>query len=202
MRIGILGGTFNPPHLAHLVLAECARDALGLDRVLLVPAARPPHKAVDGEPGAEERLELCRLAADGEPALEVADLELRRDGPSYTADTLAALAEERPGAELVLLLGGDAAAALPTWHRPDDVVAHAAIGVAERGEDGHAHVRAALARLGAEDRLRPFEMPALAISSTLVRARIRAGRTIHHLVPRPVEQRIVARGLYRVAGTP
>lgn len=199
MRIGLLGGTFNPPHLGHLVLAECARDALGLDRVLLVLAARPPHKVVDGDPGPEERLALCHAAVAGEEQrLEVCDVELHRAGPSYTADTLAELRALRPDDEFVLLLGGDAAAGLGSWHRPHDVLAFAAIAVAERGDDGHERARAALRELGAEERLLPFAMPALALSSTLIRARVRAGRTIHHLVPGGVEQRIVARGLYRV----
>lgn len=199
MRIGVLGGTFNPPHLAHLVLAECARDALALDRVLLVLAARPPHKVVDGDPGPDERLRLCELAIAGEPALAVSDVELHRDGPSYTADTLGWLREQEPDAQLVLLLGGDAAAGLRSWHRPEDVLRYASIGVAERGDDGHERARATLGALGAADRFEPFAMPPLGISSTLVRARVRAGRTIHHLVPGAVEQRITARGLYRTS---
>jgi nicotinate-nucleotide adenylyltransferase len=201
VRIGILGGTFNPPHLAHLVLAECARDALALDRVLLVLAARPPHKVVDGDPGPGERLALCELAIADEPALATCDVELHREGPSYTADTLGQLHAQEPDAELVLLLGGDAAAGLGSWHRPEDVLRYASIGVAERGEDGHDRARAALTALGAADRFEPFAMPALGLSSTLVRARVRAGRTIHHLVPRAVEERIVSKGLYRTSGT-
>lgn len=203
MRIGLFGGTFNPPHLGHLVLAECARDALGLDEVRLVLASRPPHKVVDADPGPEERLALCRAAvADDEGRLAVSDVELHREGPSYTADTLAQLREQQPGDEFVLLLGGDAAAGLESWHRPRDVLAFAAIGVAERGTDTHARAAAAVERLGvdAEDRLLPFEMPAMALSSTLIRDRVRAGKTIRHLVPRGVEARIMGQGLYR-AGT-
>jgi nicotinate-nucleotide adenylyltransferase len=198
VRIGILGGTFNPPHLGHLVLAECARDGLGLDHVLLVLAARPPHKVVEADPGAEERLALCHAAVVGdEGRLEVCDVELERDGPSYTADTLEELQRRDPEAEYVLLLGGDAAAGLESWHRPDDVLRFAAIGVAERGPDTHERARAALTRLGHPDRLLPFDMPALELSSTAIRARVRAGRTIRHLVPREVEARIDRLGLYR-----
>lgn len=199
MRIGLLGGTFNPPHLGHLVLAECARDELGLDRVLLVLAPRPPHKHVDGDPGPEVRLELCRAAVAGEEGrLEVSDveLELDREGPSYTADTLEVLRERQPDDEFVLLLGGDAAAGLESWHRPRDVLAFAAVAVAERGGDSHERAAQALERLGAPDRLLPFSMPAIGLSSTLIRERIRAGRTIRHLVPEGVEARIVAQGLY------
>ena len=197
-RIGVFGGTFNPPHLGHLVLAECARDELGLDEVHLVLAARPPHKDVEDDPGPEERLALCRAAVAGdEGRLVVSDVELRRDGPSYTADTLETLSGERPDASFVLLLGGDAAAGLESWSRPRDVLRFAAIGVAERGPDTHERARATVARLGHPDRLVPFRMPSLALSSTEIRARVRAGRTIRHLVPPDVEARIDRLGLYR-----
>lgn len=197
-RIGLLGGTFNPPHVGHLVLAECARDELGLDEVRLVLAARPPHKHVEDDPGPEERLALCRAAVqDDGGRLAVSDVELRRDGPSYTADTLEGLHDEQPDASFVLLLGGDAAAGLESWHRPEDVLRFAAIGVAERGADTHERARAAVARLGHPDRLVPFAMPSLELSSTAIRARVRAGRTIRHLVPPGVEARIDRLGLYR-----
>lgn len=197
MRIGIFGGTFNPPHLAHLILAECARDELALDRVLLVLAPRPPHKQVDADPGPEERLALCRAAVAGEEGrIEVSDVELHRDGPSYTADTLALLHEQRPDDEFVLLLGGDAAAGLASWHRPDDILRYAEVGVAARGDDGHARAAQTLTGLGAAERLRPFPMPSMELSSTLIRERVRAGRTIRHLVPEAVEARIRALGLY------
>lgn len=202
MRIGLLGGTFNPPHLGHLVLAECARDGLGLDEVQLVLAARPPHKVVDTDPGPEERLALCRAAVVGdEGRLVVSDVELRRPGLSYTADTLEHLQRASPDAEFVLLLGGDAAAGLESWHRPRDVLRFAAIGVAERGADTHQRARETLGRLGHPDRLQPFAMPSLELSSTAIRDRVRAGRTIRHLVPRGVEARIDRLGLYRTRQT-
>jgi len=200
-RIGLLGGTFNPPHLGHLVLAECARDELRLDEVRLVLAARPPHKHVEDDPGPDERLALCRAAVAGdEGRLAVSDVELRRDGPSYTADTLEGLQGAYPDASFVLLLGGDAAAGLESWSRPRDVLRFAAIGVAERGTDTHERARATVARLGYPDRLLPFAMPSLEVSSTAIRARVRAGRTIRHLVPRGVEARIDRLGLYRGGG--
>jgi nicotinate-nucleotide adenylyltransferase len=197
-RIGLLGGTFNPPHVGHLVLAECARDELGLDEVRLVLAARPPHKDVEDDPGPEERLALCRAAVEGdEGRIAVSDVELRRDGPSYTADTLEGLASEHPDTEFVLLLGGDAAAGLESWSRPRDVLRFAAIGVAERGKDTHERARATVGRLGYPDRLLPFRMPSLQLSSTEIRARVRVGRTVRHLVPPGVEARIDRLGLYR-----
>ncbi|MGE4425462.1 MAG: nicotinate (nicotinamide) nucleotide adenylyltransferase [Solirubrobacteraceae bacterium] len=196
--VGLLGGTFNPPHVGHLMLAECARDELDLDVVLLVVAARPPHKLVDGDPGPDARLELCRAAiADEAGRLEVCDVELHRDGPSYTADTLHRLTTDRPHDRFTLLLGGDAAAGLESWHRPRDVCAYAEIGVAERGVDDHARARETLRRLGAVQRMRPFALPPIGLSSTIVRDRVRAGRTIRHLVPRAVEARILDDGLYR-----
>jgi nicotinate-nucleotide adenylyltransferase len=138
-----------------------------------------------------------RLAARRVRRLAVSDVELRRDGPSYTADTLEGLQAEHPDASFVLLLGGDAAAGLEAWHRPKDVLRFAAIGVAERGEDTHERARETVARLGHPDRLLPFAMPALELSSTAIRARVRTGRTIRHLVPAGVESRIDRLGLYR-----
>src|SRR6059058_2054539 len=113
VRLGILGGTFNPPHLGHLVCAQEAYLQLGLERVLLIPARIPPHKPVDEEPGAEHRLELCRLAVGDDARFEVSDLEIKRDGPSYTVDTLEELQSQAPDSELFLIVGGDVAAGLP-----------------------------------------------------------------------------------------
>ena len=131
-RIGILGGTFNPPHIAHLVCAQEAVAQLELDRVRLMPVATPPHKPLDDEPGPEVRLELCRRATEGDPHLEVSDLEVARGGPSYTVDTLAALHERSPGDELTWIAGGDMAASLPTWREPERVLGLARFAVAER----------------------------------------------------------------------
>ncbi|TMC11479.1 MAG: nicotinate (nicotinamide) nucleotide adenylyltransferase [Chloroflexi bacterium] len=121
MKLGVMGGTFDPIHLGHVAMAEAGADCAGLDRVLLIPAGVPPHRAAATAP-AGDRLAMARLAAAGHPRLEVSDIELRRAGPSYTADTLRALARERPGAELHLLLGWDAARELHAWHAPDEVL--------------------------------------------------------------------------------
>ena len=133
MRIGILGGTFNPPHLGHLVCAQEAYIQLELERVMLIPARQPPHKPVDEEPGAKHRLELCRLAVEGDPRFEVSDLELNREGPSYTVDTLSSLHSSIPDTDLYLILGGDIAAGLPDWHEPERVLSLATVAVAKRG---------------------------------------------------------------------
>jgi nicotinate-nucleotide adenylyltransferase len=121
MKLGVMGGTFDPIHLGHVAMAEAAADCAGLDRVLLVPAGVPPHRAAATAP-ARDRLAMVRLAAAGHPRLEVSDVELRRTGPSYTLDTLRALARERPSAELHLLLGWDAARDIRAWHAPDEVL--------------------------------------------------------------------------------
>src|SRR5204862_2850660 len=131
-RVGIFGGTFNPPHLAHLVCASEAAVQLRLDRVLLTPVAVPPHKEARADPGAAERLELCRLAVAGDERLGVCDLEVVRGGSSYTVDTLRALHARDPEDHLTFILGGDIALGLPAWHEPEAVLGLATLAVAER----------------------------------------------------------------------
>lgn len=121
MKVGVVGGTFDPLHLGHLAMAEAAQRCACLDRVLLVPAADPPHRG-DAVAPARDRLEMAQLAARARPWLEVSDIELRRGGPSYTVDTLRQLAGELPGASLYLVLGWDAAKDLPAWRQPDEVL--------------------------------------------------------------------------------
>jgi nicotinate-nucleotide adenylyltransferase len=196
VRIGIFGGTFNPPHLGHLICAQEAWLALGLDRVLLVPAARPPHKLVEDEPGPAHRLELCRRALGNDPRLEVCPLEMQRPGLSYTVDTLQALHSQAPDSELFLIVGGDAAAELPGWHEPERLLSLARIAVAERRGTPRGAVDEALSRLSGEGRAEFFRMPRIAISSTLVRERLRAGQPIRYLVPDAVAAYIEEHRLY------
>jgi nicotinate-nucleotide adenylyltransferase len=198
-RVGILGGTFNPPHIGHLVCAQEARDQLGLDRVLLMPARVPPHKDVDADPGPQARLELCRLAAAGDDGLQVSDLELGREGPSYTVDTLRALHERSPEDELTFIVGGDMAASLPSWREPREVLRLARVAVAERGEARHRDLGAALDPLHDGTRVVTFTMPRLDLSSTDIRRRVAEGRPIRHLVPDPVAAAIAACGWYAPA---
>jgi nicotinate-nucleotide adenylyltransferase len=200
MRIGILGGTFNPPHLGHLVAAQEAYRELALDQVLLIPAGTPPHKPVDEEPGAEHRLELCRLAIAGDDRFEVSDLELRRDGPSFTVDTLDVLRSQSPSADLFLILGGDIAAGLPKWHEPERVLALATVAIAKRRGTAKQAVQEALAQLEGGERARFFQMPPIGISSTMVRRRVRAGQPIRYFVPDGVLHYIDTHGLYRSPG--
>ncbi len=196
-RLGILGGTFNPPHLGHLVMAQEAHAQLGLDRVVLMPVAIPPHKEAPDDPGAETRLELCRLAAAGDDRLEVWRLELDRPGPSYTVDTLRAIHATTPGDDLTFIVGGDNAQSLPTWHEPEAVLQLATMAVAEREGIARADIAERVATLHGGDRLAFFDMPRLDLSSSVVRRRVRAGRPIRYLVPDAVAATIGERGLYR-----
>ncbi|HEX6117377.1 MAG TPA: nicotinate-nucleotide adenylyltransferase [Solirubrobacterales bacterium] len=193
----MLGSAFNPPHLGHLVLAQEARWQLGLERVLLMPTGVAPHKTIADDPGAGVRAEMARLAAGAADGVEVSDLELRRDGPSYTYETLEALHGEEPEAELVWLMGADAALALESWRRPERVVELARLGIAPRAEVMRADLDEVLERLGAgAGEAAAVEMPAIGVSSSQVRERVREGRPIRHLVPDPVVELIEERGLY------
>lgn len=197
MRLGLLGGTFNPPHIAHLVCAQEARTQLGLDRVVLMPAGQPPHKAVEADPGGEARLELCRLAIGGDAGLEVSRLELDRPGRSYTVDTLRTLHERSPQDDITFIVGGDMARSLPGWREPEAVLSLATLAVAERADDDREAIAAALAPLAGADRVRFFEMPRMDVSSSLVRERVAAGQPIRHLVPDAVADAIAEHGWYR-----
>jgi len=196
-RVGILGGTFNPPHLGHLVMASEAHGQLGLERVLFVPVSVPPHKLVDDDPGAEERLALVALAVEGDERFAVSRLELDRPGPSYTVDTLREIHASAPGNDLTFIVGGDNAQSLPTWREPEEVLSLATLAVAEREGILRDDIAERVAHLHGGDRLTFFDMPRLDVSSSAVRRRVRAGRPIRYLVPPAVEARIAARGLYR-----
>jgi nicotinate-nucleotide adenylyltransferase len=199
MRIGILGGTFNPPHLGHLVCAQEAHEQLGLDRVVLMPAGIPPHKAVAVDPGAEARHELCRLAIGGDGRFAVSRLELDRPGRSYTVDTLRALRDDSPQDDLTFIVGGDMARSLPTWREPAAVLELATLAVAERAGSGREDIRGELRALpGARgERVRFFDMPRVDVSSSMVRERVATGRPIRYLVPDAVAGAIVEHGWYR-----
>lgn len=199
MKLGILGGTFNPPHIGHLVCAQEAHRELGLDRVLMIPARIPPHKPVEHEPGAEHRLELVRLAVAGDARFAVSDLELTREGPSYTVDTLMTLSANDPQAELFLIVGGDIAAGLPRWREPERVLELATVAIAKRRGTARSSVNAALESLPGGERARFFAMPRIGVSSTLVRRRVRSGQPIRYLVPDAVAGYIADHRLYAQA---
>jgi nicotinate-nucleotide adenylyltransferase len=197
VRVGILGGTFNPPHLGHLVCAQEAHLHLELDRVLFVVAGIPPHKNVEVEPGAAHRLELCRLAIGGDERFEVSDIEIRREGPSYTVDTLEELRSTTPDIELFLILGGDIAAGLPEWHQVERVLTLARPVVAERRGTARSSIDDALNSLRGGDRARFFPMPPIGLSSTMIRERVRARQPIKYFVPDAVDAYIQQHALFR-----
>ena len=195
-RIGILGGTFNPPHLGHLICAQEAYLALELDEVVLVPARIPPHKPVEEEPGAEHRLALCRLSTHGDPRISVSALEIEREGPSYTVDTLKELHAQTPDNELFLIVGGDVAAGLPRWREPERVLSLARLAVAKRRGTARTAVENALAEVPGGDRAQFFRMIRIGISSTEIRRRVRAGQSIRYLVRDQVADYIHEHRLY------
>ena len=198
--MGLLGGTFNPPHLGHLICAQEALEQLALDVVLLVPAGSPPHKAVEDEPGARVRYELCRAAVAGEERIGVSELEIDREGPSYTVDTLRLLHERDPGDELTFIVGADMAQSLATWREPREVLRLARLAVAERAGVGRREIVERLAPLEIGGRVVFFDMPRIDVSSSALRSRVAAGRSLRHWVPDAVAHEIAARGLYRPGG--
>lgn len=198
MRLGLLGGTFDPVHRGHLAIAAAARDQLGLEKVLFVPAGLPWRKSGREIAPVEDRLAMLRLAIGGEPKFELATMELEREGPTYTADTLEALRAERPGDDLFFIVGQDALVDLPNWVRPERIIELATLAVARRPDVTQAEVEEAARRLpGLLERVVWLDMPPLDISATEIRARVRRGEAIDGLVPSPVTEYIWERGLYR-----
>jgi nicotinate-nucleotide adenylyltransferase len=196
--VGILGGTFNPPHLAHMVCASEARAQLSLERVLLVPTGVPPHKPMDDEPGAMHRLQMCRLAiGEHRDWLEVSPIEINRDGPSYTVDTLVEIHAAHPGDDLTFIVGGDMAWSLPGWHQPEAILELASVAVAERAGARREEVRARLAGMAGAHRISYIDVPRLDISSSALRRRVREGRPIDYLVADAVADYIDQRRLYQ-----
>jgi nicotinate-nucleotide adenylyltransferase len=199
LRLGLLGGTFNPPHIGHLVCAQEAWAQLGLDRVLLVPVHEPPHKETSGDPGVEARVALCEAAVAGDDRLGVSRVDADVPGRSYTVDTLNRLHDARPEDQLTFIVGGDMAASLPQWREPRAILELCTIGAAARDGVGRDAVLERLDRElpGAPDRIRFFDMPRIDVSSTLIRRRVAAGEPVRYLVPDAVAARIEREGLYR-----
>jgi nicotinate-nucleotide adenylyltransferase len=204
MRLGIFGGSFDPVHYGHLLLAECCREQARLDHVWFVPAHIPPHKQEHVLAPASCRVEMLRLAIGGHPALEACTLEIDRGGVSYTVDTLETLHAEDPSRKLFLLLGADSLADLPNWRQPERICQLAELLVVGRGETGEPDF-SALASLVPPQRLAAIaaavvEMPIIGISASDLRRRVAAGQSIRYRTPRAVEQYIASHGLYRAGG--
>jgi nicotinate-nucleotide adenylyltransferase len=197
MRLGLFGGTFDPIHLGHLILAEQCREALGLDRVWFVVTAMPPHKAGNRTPVAH-RLGMARVAVAGHPAFEVSEIEAQRPGPHYSVETLAEVQRARPGDELFFLIGADSLVDLPTWREPDGIARRATIVVVNRpGIDRNPD---ALPDLGPGTKpLVAVTVPPIGIASSDLRRRLAEGWSIRFMVPRGVEAYIETHGLYRPA---
>jgi len=189
VKIGLLGGSFDPVHLGHLLVARAAREELGLDRVCFIPAAQSPFKPAATPAPAPERLRLLRLALAGETGTEIDDLEIRRGGVSYTVDTLRHYAEKYPGAEFFYIIGADQTAQLPRWREAGELARLAQFVVAPRPGEGPAEVPPPF-------RGRALRGFALAVSSSEIRARVKAGLPVTGLTPAVVAEAIANNRLY------
>jgi nicotinate-nucleotide adenylyltransferase len=200
-RIGILGGTFDPPHVGHMWLATLAADAMGLDRVLFMPAAQPPHKPASSMTSATDRLVMTRLAIAGNDAFELTLIEIEREGPSYTIDSVVELRRlYGDEAELFLLMAADSLAQIDSWRQPDELLKRIEWVVGPRPGVALPDRSALEDRFGANaGRIHLLDGPSLDVSSTQIRERVAAGHAIRYLVPRGVEELIIDRGLYRRA---
>jgi nicotinate-nucleotide adenylyltransferase len=195
MRIGVLGGTFDPVHAGHLAAAKAAIGCARLDRVIFVPAAQPPHRPPAAAP-AQQRMEMCRLATAGDARFGVSDIELNRGGPSYTVDTLSEMRRLHPDDELFLILGWDAARLFPSWRRPDEVRDLASVVVVARpGSDAPHEADLKPAGLGGGGVVLCLE-PTPDISASEIRRAVAAGESVAGKVAGEVEQYIAAHRLY------
>jgi nicotinate-nucleotide adenylyltransferase len=199
LRIGILGGTFDPPHIGHLWLATLAADAIGLDRVLFMPAAQPPHKGGRLVTNAADRLLMTRLAIAGDDALDVTIIEMERPGPSYTIDSVIELQRTYgTAASLYLLMAADSLDQIDTWRQPDELLDRVEWVVGPRPGSPAPDRSRLEERFGARaTRIHLLDGPSLDLSSTQIRRRVATGQAIRYLVPRGVEELIIDRGLYR-----
>jgi nicotinate-nucleotide adenylyltransferase len=198
MRLGLFGGTFDPIHLGHLILAEGCREACRLDRVWFIVAGAPPHKP-GHRTAVADRLEMVRIAIAGHPGFEVSELETSRPGPHYSVETLEEIHRQRPYEELFFLIGADSLTDLPRWREPERIAALATVVVVERPVSTSVDAAPLCwPDLGAS--ARPFEMvkiPPIGIASNDLRRRVAERRSIRYQVPRGVEAYIDAHGLYR-----
>jgi len=192
VKLGIFGGTFNPIHYGHLINAEIIRSDYNLDRIILVPARQPVHKSLDGNVQAEERYAMAALAVGGAKETEVSRIEIDREEPSYTITTVHGLLELYPGSELSLVIGMDSLAELDGWRESDHLLEHVSVIVMRRPGPGIAPGAAP-----ATGRIHYAENPLIDISSTYIRDRIRAGKSVRYLLPDAVIDYIHRKWLYR-----
>jgi nicotinate-nucleotide adenylyltransferase len=201
-KIGLLGGSFNPIHMGHLVLAEEARECLGLDRVLFVPNRQPPHKPMTEMASAEDRLRMVEAAIDGNPAFRACDIELRREGPSYSIDTVRELLDRSEGTwDIHFLIGADSLAELPTWYDVAELARLCRFVVFRRPGDDLGDLEPLKGVLDDEQieaiAQRRFDMPLIGVSATDIRRLVREGRSVRYLVPDAVRRIIEEHRLYQ-----
>jgi nicotinate-nucleotide adenylyltransferase len=202
-RLGIFGGSFDPVHFGHLLLAESCREQCDLDEVWFVPAAVPPHKQGEERTSAKDRVEMLKLAIAGHPQFRVSTIEIDRGGVSYTVSTLAAIGQQRPEADLFLLLGGDSLRDLGTWRQPERICELATpVAVGRVGSPPADY--SSLQRIVSAERLEyirrhAVEMPLVELSSTDLRRRVAQSRSIRYMTPRAVEMYISQHAIYRRA---
>ncbi|HEY2982172.1 MAG TPA: nicotinate-nucleotide adenylyltransferase [Anaerolineales bacterium] len=197
-RIGLFGGTFDPPHLGHLILASEAQTQLKLARLLWVLTPTPPHKLDQSIAPLEHRHAMVELAIADNPAFELSRLELDRPGPYYTLDTVRQILDQAPSADVVLVLGGDSLRDLPGWHRPADLLAACReIGVMQRPGESADLTELERALPGLSDKVRFVDAPLLEISSSEIRRRAARGEPFRYYVPAPVHEYILQHELYK-----
>jgi nicotinate-nucleotide adenylyltransferase len=197
LRVGVLGGTFDPIHIGHLILAEEARDQLKLDRVYFVPAGNPPHKQGRRLAPVAERVQMTELAVAGNDAFRVSRVDADRAGPHYTIDMVQIIQGQLPpGCELFFLMGFDSLTELPTWHEPARLIAACHLVALTRHDIDVDWAKLEAALPGIRQRVTILDMPELEIASHQLQERIREGRSIRYLVPEPVRQYITREGIY------
>lgn len=197
MDVGLFGGSFNPPHIAHLVVAEIAKDQFGFDEVWWIPNATPPHKANDELAAVAHRLAMTERAVAENPAFRLCDIEVERAGVSYTVETIRALQKQHPDTDFGLLIGSDSLDHFENWHRPDEIAERVPLVVYKRPG---VIEQAAAPRFA--NQVHFVSAPVMEVSGTEVRARCRAGRSIRYLVPDSVRTYIAENDLYRTADSP
>jgi len=196
-RIGLFGGTFDPPHLGHLILASEAQTQLELDRLLWILTPEPPHKQDRDVAPVEDRLAMVELAIADNPAFELSRVELNRPGPHYTVDTIKIISEQNPGADLVPIIGGDSLRDLPKWHEPQQIIyACHWIGVMRRPNDKSNLDELERELPGISSKVHYVDAPLLQIASHEIRNRIAMGQSVRYYLPRPVYEYIEEHHLY------
>lgn len=202
MRIGIFGGTFDPPHFGHLILASEALDQLHLDKVLWTVTADPPHKQTQIISPVNDRLAMVRAALQGNPAFEISKVEIDRPGPHYAVDTVTILQQQHPDAEMIYLIGADSLCDIPTWHKPQELIARVAgFGVMRRPEVNFDLLGLESQYPGLIAKVTFIDAPLIQISASQIRERASTSRPYRYFVPHDVFQFIEKKQLYPGSGT-